>query len=160
MSEDNLCATFFITKAQTGDKIIHSVHEQFKKHHKIIWEYLNNPYLRCKMRHMSNRNRYYDHCFVEDRGSFDGECLKLIDYQVDNGLFCDDSNYDQSRYLISDKMFDELDYYWAITNNFIERSRYQFLIRECQKKKGMLIGILGRDCVGDVDRYLRKKGAV
>lgn len=151
MDEGRFCPTFFLTKNGR-----HSVHRQFRRIHRNIYNYLVNNHSECRLRHIQNLPAYYRSCANGNGTEAVQACTQRYDELVNSGAFCSNFEFDLEDYKVRDIEFNELDFYWGLGDGFFKTFRRDYVLRECQKSIGFWGRLFQWDCADAVAAYFRK----
>jgi len=150
LSAEKFCPTFFLTKFDTD----YSVHKQFVRMHRKLVNYRLNDFIECIWRHENNRMVYYRACAANEKVDDIPVCMAKIDSMLKSNSLCEKSGFDAGNYRIRDVEFNELDYYWQFGDQFFKQFRKQYMLKQCEQKKGFWGSLLGWDCNTKISKYL------
>ena len=152
LEEPRFCPTFFLTKFNSG----YSVHDQFRKIHRKIYNYKVHNFSECKLRHINNLENYYKSCTTKTDGEPVEICTQRYDRMVQNGDFCAIEEFDISDYKVKDIEFNELDFYWGLGDGFFRTFRENYMKSDCKMQLGFWATLLGWNCDDAVGDYFDK----
>lgn len=155
IAQRNLCPTYFLTRAGTS---AFSVHEQFRRIHRNIYNYLVNNHSECRLRHIQNLPAYYRSCSAAAGEEPVQDCTRRYDALVGHGALCSHFDFDIEDYKVKDIEFNQLDFYWGLGDSFFKTFREDYILRECEKRIGFWGGMFGWSCTDAVAAYLRQDG--